>query len=581
MKITKNVKIMTSEYLIYFPNIQESKFFSFINYFLRLHYDLKSLDASNYNWLPPESLLLGPEQNLNDQFIQQVCDSIEKDSVDILAVSVYVWNKVYFNVLCNAIKQRFPNIVIVAGGPELDAHKNKDFFKEHTWYDYVIYGDGEKAFTNLLDNLAGLDVELVNVVSKEGTVYPHEVFNDKSALKESPYLKYQTEIKIVLENFRNGYFEKFGRRPEMIGVWETTKGCPYACSFCDWSSGLHNKVRFWGIKTENLAPMERPTFEKELDFFTELKFDMIQWSNPNVGLTPQDVEIVEYWCKLKSKNINTPRSFILQLSKVKKDVSHDLYKKMIKAGLENRLKFDVQDLDPAVIENLDRPEIPWSEHKVMIKEFIEEFPEIAGNFKSKINYIWGLPGQTLKHYDYNLVETTELGFQTHYFYFEMLPNSPAADPDYIRKHQLGIEKVFVTHLQLPRHITTLSSEMLKTYFTEANLITSSYSMTKKEWFTGVAKNYIYKYYFFTVMNKQVDIFLNNFYRYQELIDDMYEHFLKTNIIAIHSKHIMNSGLYNEFRIRMQEITDNIYSQVLEKNISLLPANQESRIPWNV
>ena len=130
MNTSKNVKIITSEYLIYttFPEAQELKFFSFLNYFLRLYYDLKSSDTSKYNWLLPEVLLLGPNQVLDDQFIQSVCDSLERDSVDILAVSVYVWNKVQFNILCEAIKKRLPNIIIVAGGPELDAHKNKEFF---------------------------------------------------------------------------------------------------------------------------------------------------------------------------------------------------------------------------------------------------------------------------------------------------------------------------------------------------------------------------------------------------------------------------------------------------------------------
>jgi len=580
MNKPKNVKIITSEYLIYFPKVQESKFFSFINYFLRLHYDLKSLDTSKYNWLHPESLLIGPESGLDDAFVQSVCDNIEKEQVDIIAVSVYVWNKIYFSVLCEAIKKRFPHIIIVAGGPELDAHKNTEFFKNNPWYDFVIYGDGEKAFTNLLDKLAGLDVELINVVSKNGTIYPHEVFNDKSALKESPYLKYKDEIKIVLDKFRNGYIEKFGRRPTMIGVWETTKGCPYACSFCDWSSGLHNKVRFWGNKIEVAQSTERPTYEKELDLFADLKFDMIQWSNPNVGLTPQDIEIVDYWCNLKQRNPDTPLSFILQLSKVKKDISHQLYKKMIRAGLENRLKFDVQDLDANVIANLDRPEIPWAEHKVMIREFIDEFPDIAGNFKSKINYIWGLPGQTLKNYDYNLVETTQLGFQAHYFYFEILPNSPAADPEYIKKHNLNVENVYVTHLQIPKYVKEITPEILKMYFTETNLVTSTSSMSKKEWYTGIVKNYIYKYYFFGVMNKKVDVFLENFYRYQPLVDDMYDHFLKTNIISVHSRHIMDSGLFENFKIRMQQTTDEIYSGLV-KNKSLLPDNQESRIPWNV
>jgi hypothetical protein len=560
MNAPKNVKIITSEYLIYttFPEAQELKFFSFLNYFLRLYYDLKSSDTTKYNWLLPEVLLLGPDQVLDDQFIQSVCDSLERDSVDILAVSVYVWNKVQFNVVCEAIKKRLPNIIIVAGGPELDAHKNKDFFKNYPWYDYVIYGDGEKAFTHLLDKLAGFDVELINVVSNDGTIYPHEVFNDKSTLKESPYLKYKDEIKTVLYDFRNKYIQKFGRKPSMVAIWETTKGCPYTCTFCDWSSGLHNKVRFWGNKIEVVNNAARPVYEKELDFFTEVKFEVVQWSNPNVGLGPQDADIVDYWCKLKERNPDSPSSFIVQLSKVKKDIAHGLYKKMIRAGLEDRIKFDIQDLDPVVIENLDRPEIPWAEHKVMIKGFVDEFPALASNFKSKINYIWGLPGQTLQHYDYNIVETTNLGFQANFFYFELLPNSPASDPEYIKKYELNIEKIYVTHVSIPIHVTELTPKVLKTYFTESNLITGSYSMSKKDWYTGVVKHYIYRQYFFNVMNKKVDKFLANFYKYQPLVDDMYEHFLQTKIVAIFSQHLMNSGLYLDFRKRMQQITDEIY-----------------------
>jgi hypothetical protein len=231
---------------------------------------------------------------------------------------------------------------------------------------------------------------------------------------------------------------------------------------------------------------------------------------------------------------------------------------MIRAGLEDRLKFDIQDLDPVVIENLDRPEIPWAEHKVMIKGFVDEFPVLASNFKSKINYIWGLPGQTLQHYDYNIVETTNLGFQANFFYFELLPNSPAADPEYIKKYELNIEKIYVTHVSIPIHVTELTPKVLKTYFTESNLITGSYSMSKKDWYTGVVKHYIYRQYFFNVMNKKVDKFLANFYKYQPLVDDMYEHFLQTKIVAIFSQHLMNSGLYLDFRKRMQQITDEIY-----------------------
>jgi hypothetical protein len=116
----RNIKILTSEYRIYFPNIQDSKFFSFVNYFLRLYFDTNSISKNSYNWLPPEDLLIGPEpgEGINDAFLDDLCTRLENDKVDIIGVSVYVWNKVYFKVVCQEIKKRLPHITIIAGGPE-------------------------------------------------------------------------------------------------------------------------------------------------------------------------------------------------------------------------------------------------------------------------------------------------------------------------------------------------------------------------------------------------------------------------------------------------------------------------------
>ena len=558
----KNIKIITSEYRIYQKEgrIFNARFVSFVNYFLRLHFDNKSLDKSKYNWLQPEILAIGPEpgEGVTTEFLDEFCSNIEKQKVDVLGVSVYVWNKIQFKLVCQEVKKRFPHIVIIAGGPELDAHKNPNFFKDNWFYDYVVYGDGERAFTTLLDHLSGQNTELVNVVSSDGTVYPHQVFTDKELMKGSPYLTYKDEIKEVVQSYRSMIIKKYKRIEHLIAIWETTKGCPYTCSFCDWSSGLHNKVRFWGNKKEPFIN-DKPNYAKELDLFTDIGFHSIQWSNPNVGLSPQDSEIVDYWCKLKKENPATPQSFVLQLSKIKKELTHQLYKKMITHGLEKRLKFDVQDLDPKVIQNLARPEIPWSEHKVMIREFIDEFPAIAGDFRSKINFIWGLPGQTLSHFDFNLTEATQLGMYSNFFYFELLPNSPAGQLDYIEKFELKHEPIYVTHLQLPVDLKHITKDILNEYFTETNLVTSTYSMSRKDWFVGIAKSYIYKRHFFTTMNRSVDRFVLNFSKYQTVIDQMYDMFQENRAIAIQPEHLLETSLYHEIRNSIDKITQEIYS----------------------
>lgn len=552
----KNVKIISNEYLIYFPGVQESKFISYVNYFLRLYYELNSKDNTQFNWLAPKVLIFKPEIGLTQEFLDNFCQLLIDESVDVLGFSVYVWNRDYFKKIGNEVKKRLPHITIVGGGPDLDAHKDPNFFQKEPFYDYVIYGDGEKGFTDLLDNLAGFQVDLTNIVDRTGKIYPHEVFTDKNVLNQSPYIRYKDEIIKITEELRVEYQKLFDKKPHLIGVWETTKGCPYSCSFCDWSSGLHNKVRFWHNKEELLKDSTaRPNYELELELFADVRLDMLQWSNPNVGLSPSDSSIVDYWCNLSKTNINTPKSFILQLSKIKKEQAHKLYRKMIIAGLEDRLKFDLQDLDPVVIENLDRPEIPWPEHKKMIQEMIDEFPEVSKGFKSKMNFIWGLPGQTLKHYDYNLTESLSLGLQPYFFYFEMLPNAPASDPAYIEKYKLNIERLYVCHMQIPPSVTEISEEVLQKYFSETNLITGSYSMTQKEWYTGIVKNYVYRYFFIRQnAGLPVDKFLNNFHHYDDLVDEMYEDFLKNKLIAVHPGHLINSGLGTKFKNKIIQIT---------------------------
>jgi radical SAM superfamily enzyme YgiQ (UPF0313 family) len=226
----KNVKIITCEYLICTsPNAQADKFVSFVNYMLRLYYDLNSKDKSQYHWLPPLSVIFKPEIGIDELFLNDFCTMLETEKVDVLGLSVYVWNKPHLEIIAREVKRKLPHIIIVAGGPELDAHKNSSFFLNSPWYDYVIYGDGEKSFTDLLDYLAGINVKLTNVVCKDGTVHPHEVFNDRATLNSSPYIRYGNEIRIMVDRLRTDFKNTLGISPRLIGVWETTKGCPYAC----------------------------------------------------------------------------------------------------------------------------------------------------------------------------------------------------------------------------------------------------------------------------------------------------------------------------------------------------------------
>ena len=157
-----------------------------INWFLKLTHQSIGLSKNDYFWQDP--LFLLNENNNFDVLVKIIKD----EDIDILAFSVYVWNCEMFFTLAKKLKQEFINLTIIVGGPEIDAHKNNNFFIDNPFIDFAIYGDGESAFTTLLDNLAGYDINLVNVVDKF-KIYPHEVFNNKITLSKSPYIVYKKE----------------------------------------------------------------------------------------------------------------------------------------------------------------------------------------------------------------------------------------------------------------------------------------------------------------------------------------------------------------------------------------------------
>ena len=59
--------------------------------------------------------------------IQQFVDKYDK--IDVIGFSCYVWNYNYVNALAKAIKRKFPECVVVFGGPEPEVARIDGFAK--------------------------------------------------------------------------------------------------------------------------------------------------------------------------------------------------------------------------------------------------------------------------------------------------------------------------------------------------------------------------------------------------------------------------------------------------------------------
>ena len=351
--------------------------------------------------------------------VDQITKIILNEQIDILCLSVFVWNSDFTYQVAKKVKDKNPNIKIIVGGPDIVALTDKEYFKKHSYVDYAVYGDGEEAFAKILDSILNKSEiqDGVNTVTKD-KVYPHKIFYDKEYNKISSIMSEKTIIKKHVEEVKNNTDVKF-----LQLRWERARGCPYKCSFCDWSSGLHHKVK-----------RKKSSWKEELDFLFTLPV-MVVPTDANWGIYQEDIEITEY-------AVNKGRFFISNLAKLHKDRVFKMYDLMVNSthSKPNNIKISLQDIHEDVLENIDRPEIPWEKQKILLKEFNQKNPDI--NIVAEI--IVGLPGQTIEKQFNQMLEFKKAGIKWIIcFFWELIPNSPASNVEYQEKFKVKFEPLTI------------------------------------------------------------------------------------------------------------------------------------------
>lgn len=169
------------------------------------------------------------EYTIKEDLDKIAADIITK-KVQIIAFSVYIWNVKLIKELCIKLKKQDQNLIIILGGPEVSYEI--DYFLDNYEIDYLISGEGEIAFKQLLDCLENNKEILIQGVStKDNRSYHQTVPIDLNYLEvlDSPYL---------LER-------DFADMSKRVLYFETSRGCPYQCQYC--LSSLEKGLRFFSL----------------------------------------------------------------------------------------------------------------------------------------------------------------------------------------------------------------------------------------------------------------------------------------------------------------------------------------------
>lgn len=293
---------------------------------------------------------------------------------DIVAFSTYVWNKNYNYAVAQEVKRLNPNVILVFGGPEIPITK-KDIFKRYPFMDYVVKSEGEIVFKNLLISLKN-NSEVAQVAGL--------LINDNGTVIDTGDAGRIDNLDQIPSPYLSGVFDKLmAETPdvEWNATLETNRGCPYACTFCDWGSLTYNKVKKFNLER----------VFAELEWIGKNKCGFVSITDANFGMfIERDDAIAEKLLEVQEK-YGYPYTFSVAWAKNQKTEVIDIVKKLIKSPKFNQgLTVSVQSMDLDVLENIKRKNL--DQHKV------EDIFDLCdkNNIPVYTEVILGLPGETLE-----------------------------------------------------------------------------------------------------------------------------------------------------------------------------------------
>ena len=174
---------------------------------------------------------------------------------DIVGFSTYVWNFKLSLEIAKQLKKNKPEVTIVFGGPQVPDHRTESFLREHTFIDIACHGEGEQAFYSIINSYHLRNWAKVPSIS---------FIDNKNYFVKNTKADRIKNLNIIPSPYLTGVFKPLidqNSDVEWLALWETNRGCPFSCTFCDWGSATASKV--YRFDLERLF--------KELDWFSSQK----------------------------------------------------------------------------------------------------------------------------------------------------------------------------------------------------------------------------------------------------------------------------------------------------------------------
>ena len=325
------------------------------------------------------------EYTINQQKDDILMD-IYKRKPDILCLSCYIWNLDYIEEIVLEIGKLCPDMPIWLGGPEV-SYDAKEVLRRLPCVKGVMKGEGEKTFKELCQIYRNECEE--NVDKQLKSVMGITFRMGKREIIDNPWRPIMdlSEVPFVYD-----HMEDFEHK---IIYYETSRGCPFSCSYC--LSSVDKRLRFRDIEL----------VKKELQFFLDHKVPQVKFVDRTFNCKHE--HSIAIW-KYIMEHDNGITNFHFEIAAdILNEEELELLEQM-RPGLV-QLEIGVQSTNPKTIKEI---------HRVMDFEKVSGIVrriQDKGNVHEHLDLIAGLPYEDVESFAHSFddvyalkPEQLQLGF---------------------------------------------------------------------------------------------------------------------------------------------------------------------------
>ncbi len=185
------------------------------------------------------------EYTINQQKDDILRDIYEK-AADMVCFSCYIWNIDYVRAVVRELGKVCPGTAFWLGGPEV-SYDAEDVLETLPAVKGVMRGEGELTFAELCEGWKLKDIAGITYRSEDGTICENP-WREPMDLDEVPFI----------------YQDMKGFEHKII-YYETSRGCPFSCSYC--LSSIDKRLRFRSLSL----------VKQELGVFLEQKVPQVKF----------------------------------------------------------------------------------------------------------------------------------------------------------------------------------------------------------------------------------------------------------------------------------------------------------------